>query len=146
MANHSKLLLLLAALLISFSTAGCAAKYTAPPPSEAELGPPAASYRFEDLPVPATMSLVRGESYAIEAGGLRAAILVYEGKDDPAELVKYYRENMPQHNWKLASVFEREEATLIFRKPGWNCAVNIGKKTMQATRLTILFGPIEGEK
>jgi hypothetical protein len=117
--------------------------YTAAPPAETEPTPPPPTYRFEDLPVPSTMNLTRTESYIFEAGKLRAAIMVYEGKDDPVELVKYYRDNMPQHNWRLVSVFEHEEVNLIFRKPGWNCAISIAKRAMQTTRLTILVGPEE---
>ncbi|MDH7500936.1 MAG: hypothetical protein QHH30_11210 [candidate division NC10 bacterium] len=131
---------------LSLSLWGCMQKtYTAAPPEGAEPTPLPPAYRFEDLPVPATMSLVRAESYIFEAGTLRAAIMVYEGKDDPSELVKYYRDNMPQHQWKLVSVFESQEARLTFRKPGWSCSISIAKKAMQPTRLVILIGP-EGEK
>lgn len=136
-------------LLIGMALWGCMPKtYSAAPPG-GEAGPPPPpppTYRFEDVPVPSTMNLVRTESYIFEAGGLRAAIMVYEGKDDPAELVKFYRENMPQHNWKLISVFEHEEANLTYRKPGWNLTISIIKKAMQSTRLVIFVGPIEKEE
>jgi hypothetical protein len=121
--------------------------YTSTPETAAAPAlPPPPAYRFEDLPVPSTMNLVRAESYIFEGGGLRAAIMAYEGKDDPAELVKFYRENMPQFSWQLVSVFEHEEATLNFRKPGWNCTINIAKKAMQ-TKLVIWLGPaVDTEK
>jgi len=132
--------------LLGMGIWGCMPKaYTAAPPEGAEPTPPPPTYRFEDLPVPATMSLVRTESYIFEAGSLRAAIMVYEGKEDPSELVKYYRDNMPQHDWKLVSVFEHQEANLTFRKPGWSCTISVVKRAMQTTRLFILIGP-EGEK
>jgi len=131
---------------VCLSLWGCMQKtYTAAPPEGVEPTPLASAYRFEDLPVPATMSLVRTESYIFEAGTLRAAIMVYQGKDDPSELVKYYRDNMPQHEWKLVSVFEHQEANLTFRKPGWRCSIGIARRAMQPTRLVILIGP-EGEK
>ncbi|MFH0871737.1 MAG: hypothetical protein V1878_04495 [bacterium] len=136
-----------ALFLMGLALWGCMpGAYTSAPPVEAPALPPPPAYRFEDLPVPATMNLVRGESYIFEAGGVRAAIMIYEGKDDPADLVKYYRENMPQHNWKLVSVFEHEEANLTFQKPGWNCTLSIVKRAMQTTRLIILIGPVETEK
>jgi len=143
-----KLLAVAILLVVGVSISGCMQRVAAPEsaaPTEAPA-PPAATYRFEDLPVPATVNLVRSESYIFEAGNLRAAILVYEGKDDPADLVKYYRENMPQHNWKLVSVFEHEEATLTFQKPGWNCRISIVKRAMQTTKLMIEVGPVEPEK
>lgn len=137
-----------ALFLMGLALWGCMPRaYTSAPPTAAEPAPPPAPvYRFEDLPVPSTMNLVRAESYIFEAGGLRAAIMVYEGKDDPSDLVKYYRENMPQHNWKLVSVFEHEEANLTFQKPGWNCSISIVKRAMQTTKLTIFVGPVETEK
>jgi hypothetical protein len=136
-------------LMVGISISGCMQKTVTPESAgPTEAASPAAAYRFEDLPVPATMNLIRSDSYIFESGGFRAGILVYEGKDDPAELVKYYRENMPQHNWKLTSVFEHEQANLVFQKPGWNCNITISKSAvpMQPTRLTILIGPVEAEK
>jgi hypothetical protein len=134
-------------LMVGISISGCMQKAVTPEAAgPTEAAPPAAAYRFEDLPVPATMNLMRSDSYIFEAGGFRAGILVYEGKDDPADLVKYYRENMPQHNWKLVSVFEHEEANMVFQKPGWSCNITIVKKAMQSTRLTVLLGPLEAEK
>jgi hypothetical protein len=91
------------------------------------------------------MNLVRAESYIFEGGGLRAAIMAYTGKDDPGDLVKFYRDNMPQHNWQLVSIFEHEEATLNFRKTGWNCTINVAKKPME-TKMMIWIGPANGEK
>ena len=139
--------MLLMLLAVGISISGCMQKTVTPESAGTTEGAlPAAAYRFEDLPVPATMNLIRADSYLFESGASRAGILVYEGKEDPADLVKYYRENMPQHNWKLTSVFEHEEANLVFRKPGWNCNITIVKKAMQPTRLTILLGPIEAER
>jgi len=144
-----RLLVVAMLLMVAISISGCMQKaVTSESAGSTEAAPPAAAYRFEDLPVPATMNLIRSDSYIFEAGGFRAGILVYEGKDEPADLVKYYRENMPQHNWKLVSVFEHEQANLVFEKPGWNCNITIAKSAvpMQPTRLTILVGPVEAEK
>ncbi len=71
--------------------------------------------------------------------------MAYTGKDDPGDLVKFYRDNMPQHNWQLVSIFEHEEATLNFRKTGWNCTINVAKKPME-TKMMIWIGPANGEK
>jgi hypothetical protein len=142
-----RLLAVAVLLVVGVSISGCMQKAVAPESAgPTEAAPPAAAYRFEDLPVPATMNLIRSDSYIFEAGGFRAGILVFEGKEDPADLVKYYRENMPQHNWKLTSVFEHEEANLVFQKPGWSCNITIVKRAMQSTRLTVLLGPVETEK
>lgn len=139
-----KVLVVAILFLLSLSLWGCMPKaYTSEPSTPL---PPPLAYRFEDLPVPSTMNLIRAESYIFEGGGLRAAIMIYEGKDDPAELVKFYRDNMPQHNWKLLSVFEHEEANLTFQKPGWNCTLSVVRKAMLTTRLKILIGPLEPEK
>ena len=133
--------------LASLSLWGCMpGTYSAGPAPAAEPAPPPPpSYRFEDLPVPSSMNLVRAESYIFEGGGLRAAIMAYTGKDDPGDLVKFYRDNMPQHNWQLVSIFEHEEATLNFRKTGWNCTINVAKKPME-TKMMIWIGPANGEK
>ena len=142
-----KVLIFLVVCLAGLSLWGCMpGTYSAGPAPAAEpASPPPPSYRFEDLPVPSTMSLVRAESYIFEGGGLRAAIMAYTGKDDPGDLVKFYRDNMPQHNWQLVSIFEHEEATLNFRKTGWNCTINVAKKPME-TKMMIWIGPANGEK
>jgi hypothetical protein len=110
-----RLLTVVMLLMVGVSIAGCMQKTVTPEaagPSEA--APPPAAYRFEDLPVPASMNLVRSDSYIFEAGGFRAGILVYEGKDDPAELV-ILLENMLQHNWKL-SLFLSTRKQMVLSK------------------------------
>ena len=64
-------------------------------------------YRFPDLPVPGGLELSVEDSFIFEAPGTRAGNLVYRGERKYESVVRFFREKMPEHGWKLVSSFER---------------------------------------
>jgi len=78
----------------------------------------AKNYRFSDIPIPAGMSLVSNDSFILETPDTRAGQLVYSGYVKFPSVVRFYRQKMPNHGWRLLSSIERGEAALTYEKPG----------------------------
>ncbi|MEE9274398.1 MAG: hypothetical protein V3V62_03700 [bacterium] len=97
-------------------------------------------YRFPDLPVPAGLDLSVEDSFIFEAPGTRAGHLVYRGGRKYEAVVRFYREKMPEHGWRLVSSFERGQATLTFEKPGWVISIIVSSKVL-GSQVDINIGP-----
>ena len=99
-------------------------------------------YRFADLPVPPGLALDGGKSFIFESPGTRAGHLVYSGFRNYGAIVSFYREKMVEHGWRLVSSFERDQATLVFEKPGWVINIVVRKNPI-STIVEIDIGPRE---
>lgn len=99
-------------------------------------------YRFPDLPVPNGLSLDAGKSFIFESPGTRAGHLVYSGFRNYGAVVKFYREKMLEHGWRLVSSFERGQATMVFEKPGWVSNIVVRTNPI-STIVEIDIGPRE---
>ncbi|MFQ5896520.1 MAG: hypothetical protein ACE5JJ_12020 [Nitrospinota bacterium] len=122
-------LLALAAILPGCAT-GLGKKARKPPPD----------YRFADLPTPASLKLNSNDSFIFENASVRAGYLVYTGREGYRYVIRFFRENMPQHGWRLVSSFERGVTTLIYEKPGWSSQIIVRPGTL-GTRVEIQVGP-----
>ena len=98
------------------------------------------TYRFPDVPVPAGLSIVSGESFILETPDTHAGQLVYTGFANFQSVVRFYRQKMPNHGWNLLSSIERGEAALTYEKPGWSAVIFIRTSYFQ-TRVSINIGP-----
>lgn len=136
---------LAALLVLALGGAGCAALESpsasatgdAPPGSQAQN---AGHYRFNDLPVPQGYTLVTDQSFVFESPGMRAGHLVYTGGGKNQDIVRFFRNSLPQQGWSLVSSFERGESLMTFEKPGWVAGVLIRPGTFD-TRIEINIGP-----
>ena len=97
-------------------------------------------FRFADLPVPSGLSLDHSDSFIFETPGTRAGTLVYTGFRNYASTVRFYRDKMPEHGWRLVSSIEKGEASMTFEKPGWSAAIFIRTAYLR-TRVSINIGP-----
>jgi len=105
--------------------------------------PIATSYRFEDIPLPAGMSLNRKESFVYETGTTRTGLLVYEGKGEMEKLANFFKQQMPNYQWRLVSNFELHNVMLTFIKEGWSSVIYIQPQADETRRIEIRVGPIE---
>ena len=103
---------------------------------------PKASYRFTDVPVPSKFKLDRRKSFIYEAGSFKAGIITYTGWSKLDALVDFYKKEMPDFEWKMISIFEHNDITLVYSKEGWNCTVNLSSANLGGSRITIKIGPI----
>jgi hypothetical protein len=111
---------------------------------EAEVRQPIpTSYRFEDIPLPPGMTLNRKESFIYETRTTRAGLLIYEGKGEMEKLASFFKQQMPNYQWKLVSNFELHNVMLTFIKEGWSSVIYIIPQLDETKRLEIRVGPIE---
>lgn len=101
------------------------------------------SYRFEDIPLPPGMTLNRRESFIYETKATRAGLLIYEGKGEMERLANFFKQQMPNHQWRLVSNFELRNVMLTFIKEGWSSVIYILPQDDETKRLEIRVGPIE---
>lgn len=101
------------------------------------------SYRFEDIPLPSGMTLLRKESFIYETKMTKAGLLVYEGKGDMERLANFFKDQMPNYQWRLVSNFELHNVMLIFTKEGWASVIYILPQGDEMKRIEIRVGPID---
>jgi hypothetical protein len=125
---------------------GCADLFTTQTVQErgTEVQPPVStSYRFEDIPLPPEMTLNWKESFVYESQEIRTGFLVYEGKGEIGKLSNFFKQQMPNQQWRLLSGFELHNVMLSFIKEGWCSIIYILPQEGEAKRIEIRFGPIE---
>jgi hypothetical protein len=105
--------------------------------------PISTSYRFEDIPLPPGMTLSRRESFIYETKATKTGLLIYEGKGEMEKLANFFKQQMPNYQWRLVSNFELYNVMLTFIKEGWSSVIYILPKEDEMKRLEIRVGPIE---
>jgi hypothetical protein len=105
--------------------------------------PISTSYRFEDIPLPPEMALNRKESFIYETGTTKTGLLIYEGKGEMEKLANFFKQQMPNYQWRLVSNFELHNVMLTFIKEGWSSVIYIIPQDDETKRLEIRVGPIE---
>ncbi len=103
----------------------------------------ATTYRFDDIPLPAGMTLNRKESFVYETRTTRTGLLVYEGKGEMERLANFFKQQMPNYEWRLVSNFELHNVMLTFIKEGWSSVIYILPQENETKRIEIRVGPIE---
>ena len=101
------------------------------------------SYRFDDIPIPSGMVLSRKESFVYETGATKTGLLVYEGKEDMGKATSFFKQQMPNHQWKFLSGFELHNVMLTYVKEGWCSVIFILPEEGEAKRVEIRVGPVE---
>jgi hypothetical protein len=105
--------------------------------------PISTSYQFEDIPLPAGMTLNQKESFLYETKATKAGLLIYEGKGEMGKLSTFFKQQMPKHQWRLVSNFELHNVMLTFIKEGWSSIIYILPQEDEMKRIEIRVGPIE---
>jgi len=98
------------------------------------------TFRFEDVPVPPTMELDTSQSFVYESNAVRAGVLIYRGSEKFEELLRFFRENLRQYNWRPVSSFEHDGALLTYEKPGWSLSIEV-RREFGSRLLVIRYGP-----
>ena len=103
------------------------------------------SYQFGDIPLPPGMTLIRRESFVYETKATKAGLLVYEGKGEMEKLANFFKQQMPNYQWRMVWNFELSNVMLIFIKEGWASAIYIfsQQEEEERKRIEIRVGPIE---
>lgn len=137
------------AIILSLGMWGCSdlfvTRTTIQERDSAMRRPISTSYGFEDIPLPSGMTLNRKESFVYETKATKAGLLVYEGKAEMERLASFFKQQMPNHQWRLVSNFELHNVMLIFIKEGWCSVIYISPQQQEEEmkRIEIRVGPIE---
>jgi len=133
-------------LIILLGACGCGDLSSSRTVREKESEPQqiaATSYRFDDIPIPPDMTLNRKDSFVYETGRIKTGLVVYETKGEMAQLTRFFKQKMPQYQWRLMSNFELNNAMLIFIKERMTAVIYILPREDDSKRVEIRVGPVE---
>jgi len=101
---------------------------------------PQAILKFSDIPVPVGLKNLPSQSYSFESSGVRVGVLKYQGKNNPDQVVNFYKEQMAMYNWNLVNIVEYGQRLLNFERENESCIIAIEPKG-SSINLTISLGP-----
>ncbi|XPV76344.1 MAG: hypothetical protein ACNI27_00100 [Desulfovibrio sp.] len=125
-----KRILLICLLCLAF--AGCTAAKSSNANSSAPAGSsnmadeaPDFYYGFDDVLIPRELNFNLKESYLMDTQKFKCGVQVFEGRVVVADLIEFFKNNMPRDNWTLVTAVTGEKSTLLFDKSGQNCSIQI---------------------
>jgi hypothetical protein len=91
------------------------------------------------------------DSFFFESGGVKAGVMVFEGKAQVGEVVNFYKREMPSHGWSMVSSYQYgKEALLDFSAPEKTCQISVQAKPFNSLLVirtgTRVAGPKEPEE
>jgi len=99
---------------------------------------------FEDIPVPSELSRDNDRSFIYEAPGVTMGVITYSGYVKGDSLAKFFRNEMPKHEWQFLNAFSEGQKYLIsFIKSDKSCMISVEENSL-STRVTIKVGPTQG--
>jgi len=99
---------------------------------------------FEDIPVPSELSRDTDRSFVYEAPGVTMGVITYSGYYKGGSIAKFFRNEMPKHEWQFLNAFSEGDKYLIsFIKSDKSCMISIEESSL-STRVTIKVGPTQG--
>ena len=101
---------------------------------------PQAIMKFIDIPVPVGLKSLPQQSYSFESSGVRVGVLKYQGKNNPDQVVNFYKEQMPMFNWNLVNITEYGQRLLNFERENETCIITMEPRGSSVI-LTISLGP-----
>jgi len=101
---------------------------------------PQAILKFNDVPVPVGLKSLPAQSYSFESSGVRVGVLKYQGKNNPDQVVSFYKEQMAMYNWNLVNIIEYGQRLLNFERENETCIITLEPKG-SSILLTISLGP-----
>lgn len=98
---------------------------------------------FPDVPIPADFKKDPKASFLVETQAFRTGILTYRGKGkaETAELVEFFKENLPPRGWKLLANFQGPRTVMVFLKEQQTCLITISQGWRQS-RLEVRVGTV----
>ncbi|MBU4252236.1 MAG: hypothetical protein KKC39_02665 [Candidatus Omnitrophica bacterium] len=86
---------------------------------------PQSILKFSDVPVPVGLKSLPQQSYSFESSGVRVGVLKYRGKNNPDQIVNFYKEQMPMYNWNLVNIVEYGQRMLNFERENETCIITL---------------------
>ena len=102
---------------------------------------PQAILKFNDVPIPVGLKSLPAQSYSFESSGVRVGVLKYRGKNNPDQVVNFYKEQMPMYNWNLVNIVEYGQRLMNFERENETCIITLQSIGWGYTMLTVSLGP-----
>jgi hypothetical protein len=96
-----------------------------PAPAPVSTPAPPVAYDFPDVPIPAELELVPGDSYVFQGAKTKAGLLVFKGRVEARSVLDFFQLAMPRENWQFKGGFRHKKSILVFEKPEKICLVNV---------------------
>ena len=129
-------------LLFTLILSGCATTKKEQTPSSPATKERASYYDFDDILIPGELALDKKNSSVYTTGRLKAGMLVFEGRVEPASLASFFQNNMQKDGWNQLSSFKYRQYLFVFLKEDRVCTITITEKTFSTTA-EVRVGPIE---
>jgi len=98
---------------------------------------------FDDIPIPPELSRDNDRSFVYAAPGVTMGVITYNGYVKGNSLAKFFRNQMPSHEWQFLNAFSEGDKYLVsFIKSDKSCMINIEESSL-STRVTIKVGPTQ---
>ena len=101
---------------------------------------PPTHYSFNDVLIPAELSVEESDSFVFETSGFKAGTIFLSGYVDISSLETFFTDNMPKDGWQLKSVFRFPKTVLLFEKQEKACIIEIYEKLLM-TKVEIWVAP-----
>jgi len=93
-----------------------------------------------NIPLYPKFKYIPDKSFFFESNGVKAGVMVFEGKGRVGDLVKFYQREMPLQGWSMVSSYQYgKEALLDFSAPDKTCQISIEEQPFK-TVLVIRTG------
>ena len=113
--------------------------------SKTSAGPgslsPQTILKFTDIPIPVGVKSLPEQSYSFVSSGVRVGVLKYQGKNNPDQIVDFYKEQMPMYNWDLINIVEYGQRLLNFERENETCIITLQPMGWGNTLIVISLGP-----
>ena len=128
-------------LLLTTALIGCTTISDSKEPAAPGSLSPQAILKFTDIPIPVGLKSLPGQSYSFESSGVRVGVLKYQGKNNPDQIINFYKEQMPMYNWNLVNIVEYGQRLMNFERENETCIVTLQPMSWGNTLLIISLGP-----
>jgi len=140
MKSFVKLFYLSICCLLTTALTGCSTFSDSKDSTNPAMLEPQAILKFSDIPVPVGLKNLPAQSYSFESSGVRVGVLKYQGKNNPDQVVNFYKEQMAMYNWNLVNIVEYGQRLLNFERENETCIITMEPKGSSII-LTISLGP-----
>ncbi|MDP2927612.1 MAG: hypothetical protein Q8N80_02280 [Candidatus Omnitrophota bacterium] len=127
--------------LLTTALTGCTTISDSKEPANPGSLSPQAILKFTDVPVPVGLKSLPEQSYSFESSGVRVGVLKYRGKNNPDQIINFYKEQMPMYNWNLVNIVEYGQRLMNFERENETCIVTLQPMGWGNTLLIISLGP-----
>ncbi len=103
-------------------------------------GPAPIYYDFDDISIPAELSLVPKKSFVYSTPAFTAGVLVFKGGVAGDSLVNFFSSSMAKDGWVPRSSFRYGRVILSFEKGERSCLISIEESTL-TTQVEVWVAP-----